>query len=84
MLIVFFAKIAFFCILHHFGSLIRAPSIRMVMKIIATTFSYQAPTLKVQWRRGVIQLTRGVRSSVWSGFEPSHGSGLARVEVSIS
>ncbi len=40
--------------------------------------------LKVLWRRGVIQLTRGVRSSVWSGFEPSHGSITARVEASIS
>ncbi len=33
-------------------------------------------------RYGVIWLTRGVRSSVWSGFEPSHGT--ARVKVSIS
>ncbi len=34
--------------------------------------------------RGVIQLTRGVRSSVWPGFEPSHGSVTAKVMVSIS
>ncbi len=40
--------------------------------------------LKVMWRHGVIQLTCGVRSSVWSGFKPSHGSITARVEVSIS
>ena len=40
--------------------------------------------ITVLWRRGVIQLTRGVKSSVWSGFEPSHGSVTARVEVSIS
>ncbi len=40
--------------------------------------------MKVLWRRGVIQLTRGVRRSVWSGFEPNHGSVTARVGVSIS
>ncbi len=38
---------------------------------------------KVLCRRGVIQMTRGVRSSIWPGFEPSHGSVTARVEISI-
>ncbi len=32
----------------------------------------------------LIQLTRGVRGSVWSGFKPSHGSVTARVKVSIT
>ncbi len=40
--------------------------------------------MKVLWHRGVIQLTCGVRSSVSRGFEPSHGSVTARVEISIS
>ncbi len=40
--------------------------------------------LRVLLRRGVIQLTRGVGSSVWSGLEPNHGSVTARVEASIS
>ncbi len=33
---------------------------------------------KVLWRRSVVQLTRGVRSSVWSAFEPILGRVAAR------
>ncbi len=40
--------------------------------------------LKVLWHCGVIQLTRGVKSSVWSGFKSSHGSPTTRVKVWIS
>ncbi len=63
------------------------------MKMLLPFMQYLKPFLQVRDLRtlllksavaGVIQLTHGVRSSVWSGFEPSHGSVTARVEVSIS
>ncbi len=53
-------------------------------ELSCSILSLELAVLKGLWRRGVIQLALCVRSSVWSGFEPSHGSITARAEVSIS
>ncbi len=62
-------------------------AIQIIKKLggsLEDSFLDEGKNLKKLWHCGVIQLTAGARSSVWSGFEPSQGSVTARAEVLIS